>query len=128
MNNSKKSILDINNGMVLKLADYEMQKILQNIADPNTDPKKKRKITIELGFTPNEDRSEIKVEIKTKSTLTPNKPAQTTLFNIPNIDSEGIVRGATLKEVSTIAHGQANLFDGSIHQPEILELEFSNKK
>jgi len=119
-----KSILDINNGMVIELADYEMKKILGNIADPNTDAKKKRKITIELGFTPNEDRSQIKVEIKTKSTLTPNKPAETTLFNIPNVNPKtGEVLGATLREATGVPVGQMS-FDGTIQKQEVFELDF----
>ena len=53
---------------------------MKNINDPNTDWKKKRKLTIELVFTPNEARDLAMVDIQTKAKLEPSKPIKTTFM------------------------------------------------
>ena len=40
----KVSLTNLGNGAAVELFDHELQKVLANIDDPNTDPKEKRKI------------------------------------------------------------------------------------
>ena len=45
---AKSSIMEFNGGAILERIDLELDKVLKNIADLNTDPVKPRKIKIEL--------------------------------------------------------------------------------
>ena len=45
---TKKSILQMCNGAFAERTDYEMNRLIENIMDPNTDPLAKRKIQITL--------------------------------------------------------------------------------
>ena len=74
-------IASLARGALEERAGEELQKVLENIADPNTDWKKTRKVTIELALTPMDElRDRIALDIKTKSSLQPNKPISTQLF------------------------------------------------
>ena len=59
---------------------FELEKVIENIADPNTDAKKARKITINITLKPNESRNVIAVDFQTKSTLAPANKVETSLF------------------------------------------------
>lgn len=41
---NKKSVLEMAMGGILQITDYEIERIIANISDPNTDPKAKRKL------------------------------------------------------------------------------------
>ncbi|WP_425447766.1 hypothetical protein [Dethiothermospora halolimnae] len=61
------------------------QEVLNNISDLNTDHKKKRKLTVELEFKPDEERELSLVDIKVKTKLAPPIPVATKLL----IDKDG---------------------------------------
>lgn len=61
------------------------KEVLENILDPNTDFKTKRKLTLELNFTLTEDRELSIVDISTKTKLAPNTPTSTKIL----IDRDG---------------------------------------
>jgi len=61
------------------------QDVLKNIADPNTDCKKKRKLILELEFQPDEERELSMVNIKVKTKLAPPEPVATKIL----IDKDG---------------------------------------
>lgn len=64
------NLKDIANGAVQELFENELNKILENIKDPNTSLKKARKLTINFTFKPlQDDRDIVSVDINTKSTL-----------------------------------------------------------
>jgi hypothetical protein len=56
-------------GALSELFEAELSRILANIADPNTDTKAKRVITIQVAFKPNRDRDIADVELKCHSKL-----------------------------------------------------------
>lgn len=58
-------------GAVSERLEIEMQKVLENVADPNTPWKKKRKIQITVTVDPNEKRDLGTVAIDVKTTLAP---------------------------------------------------------
>ena len=58
-------------GAVQERFDIELQKVFDNILDPNTDTKKKRKLQLTLTFETNEDRDITEVTIDAKTTLAP---------------------------------------------------------
>lgn len=54
-----------------------MDKVLQNMMDPNTPWKNKRKITVEVTFEQNEDRDDTNVDVSVVSKLAAVKPVNT---------------------------------------------------
>lgn len=50
-----RSILDINNGSIVKLIDEELKKLMVNILDEGTDDKA-RTLTVKLTFTPKNEK------------------------------------------------------------------------
>lgn len=58
-------------GLVPELFDHELAKVLANIADVNTETKTKRKILIEIEFTPDNDRQNLGLKIGVTSKLAP---------------------------------------------------------
>jgi hypothetical protein len=59
----------IGGGALSELFGAELDRILANIADPNTDPTAKRQVTITVAFKPNRDRDVANVELKCASKL-----------------------------------------------------------
>lgn len=62
-----------------------LKEVLENIADPNTETKKKRKLMIELNFTPDDERELSMVDITVKTKLVPHTPVATKII----IDQDG---------------------------------------
>lgn len=77
---TRKSILEMCGGAFQELADYEMSRIIENIADVNTSPTQKRKLTITLELIPDDTRQNIVVKCDVKSKLAPTNPAVTMLY------------------------------------------------
>lgn len=63
----------IGRGGAAELFERELQRVLENIKDANTDPKKKRKIKLTFELEPYADRSGANCNIRVETTLqTPN--------------------------------------------------------
>lgn len=82
-------------GALAEKFNIEMQRVLENIADPNTDHKKKRKVTVTLTLESNENRNLTNVMVDVKSTLAPSKGVETQLM--VDYTPNGQVVGAELK-------------------------------
>lgn len=82
----KASILDMARGAIMERVDYEMGRVIQNILDPNTDPRKARKITVELTFAPSADRTFIQVGAVAKSKLESTTMIQTSMSMYTQMD------------------------------------------
>jgi len=67
-------------GAAVELFDMELQKILANIADPNTDPEKVRSITIKVSIFPNKARDSAEVVVGSGSKIVPVQPAAAVVF------------------------------------------------
>lgn len=90
--------IDLNsfaNGALAERANEELQKILENIADPNTDAKKKRKLTLTITLAADNERDVIMTNVVAKSTLAPSEPIEAKI--LMDLDNEGKVTGAELK-------------------------------
>lgn len=70
----------IGGGALAELFGAELARILQNIADPNTDATSKRVITFTVSFKPKSDREVADVELKCSSKLAGIMTVQTQLF------------------------------------------------
>lgn len=56
-----------------------LERVTENIQDPNTDPEKMRKITVTIAFKPNAERNYIATAVETKTMLAPELGAVTAL-------------------------------------------------
>lgn len=70
----------IGGGALTELFAVELAKVLANIADINTDPEAKRKITIEVTFAPADTRDTADVALKCVSKLVGIKTVSTQVF------------------------------------------------
>lgn len=69
----------IASGAVSELFEEELQKVLRNIKDPNTNPEATRKITLTFEIRPTESRELGDVQILAASKLAPFKRVQTVI-------------------------------------------------
>ncbi|CEG25981.1 hypothetical protein [Bacillus sp. B-jedd] len=89
------NLTDFADGAVAERFNQELRKVLENIADPNTDPKKKRKIALTLVLSADDQRDLAHVSIQAKTTLAPARSIETKI--IMDYDGTGQVTGAELK-------------------------------
>lgn len=61
----------LGNGALLEAIDHCLEECLENIADPNTDPVKPRKVTATITIKVNENRNMGKIVYEAKSALVP---------------------------------------------------------
>lgn len=77
------SLLEMSRGAIIERVDYETRKIFENLEDPNTDYKAKRKIQVTLVFQADDDsRESIKMSTEAKTTLAPTVPIVTRLYMV----------------------------------------------
>lgn len=126
MKKTKKSILEAFHGALLEKADIEFERVLANIDDVNTNPIKKRSITITIDLYPTNDRKKIRLLANAKSKIEPTAPIETTLFTVQEIDKETGEPYRELHEVMEQAPGQLNL-DGEITEQEIIMIGTTNR-
>lgn len=68
-------------GGVQERIDRALAKVSDNILNLNTDPKKKREVTVKIIFAPNEsDREDVAVSVQTSVKLAPETGLETQLF------------------------------------------------
>lgn len=82
-------------GAFMEQFNNELKRVLANIADPNTDPTKARKVTLTATLKADENRDVVNFEVQSKATLVPNRPVSTKV--IIDRDVDGSVVGAELQ-------------------------------
>jgi len=73
------NIANIAKGAILEQFEIEMEKVLENISDPNTDAVKVREINLKIKFKADENREIINLDCETKAKLAICKPVKTKL-------------------------------------------------
>jgi len=81
----KLSFTTLAGGGVEEKLQYALDEVAENIADPNTDAKKVRKVTMTLTLKPNEQRTIANLEVDVKTSLAAPVGISTTLM----IDRDG---------------------------------------
>lgn len=66
-------------GELSRQINRDIEAVMRNVVDPNTDAKAKRKITVTIEFKPNEQRNFITTNVNSKPTLVPALGAVTAL-------------------------------------------------
>lgn len=103
------NIIDLNefaDGAARESVNREMQKVLENIADPNTDPEKKRTLTMTITMTADDARDIVMSDVVVKSKLAPAKSVGAKL--LIDVDSNGKIVG---RELKSGAKGQTYITD-----------------
>jgi hypothetical protein len=67
-------------GAAVELFQSELDRVLRNIQDPNTDAKAVRKVTLEVTFVPDEQREVGEVRVRAAAKLAGLKGANTRVF------------------------------------------------
>lgn len=83
-------------GALTEKFNNELRKVIENIEDPNTDFKKKRKLTLELTFESDENRELAIVDIIAKSKLVPAKALATKI--VMGTDGKGGILASEYKK------------------------------
>ncbi|MHB8122631.1 MAG: replication terminator protein [Desulfuromonadaceae bacterium] len=67
-----------------------LQRVIENIADPNTNWKTKRKLTVELSFSADEKRNLANVTMEVKPKLAPAAPSTTRIIIDRNSNGKAV--------------------------------------
>lgn len=105
MNENRDSIMRMAHGAFEERVDYEMDKVIQNILDPNTKATAKRKITLTIELTPDDERRQIQVSVTAKSTLAATNPVATSLYVTGDGNGELVV-AEMVPQVPADEHGR----------------------
>lgn len=81
------NLATIGNGALAEKFGVEMAKVISNIADPNTNAKAVRTISMKVKIKPNDDRCICGMEIDCSSSMAPPKTVVSQV--IVGVDSEG---------------------------------------
>jgi hypothetical protein len=74
------TLVSIGGGAAVELFDIELERVLANIKDINTDPKTRRRITLVVDIVPNEERAYGDVRITATSKLASGKAHQSLMY------------------------------------------------
>lgn len=78
---------EVAGGALQEKINRELQKVLNNMMDPNTPWKNKRQITIKMTLEQNEDRDDCKADIQVETKLAPVKSIETRFSLGRNLDN-----------------------------------------
>jgi uncharacterized protein YuzE len=89
------NLTEFADGAVAERVNIELQKVLENLTDPNTDPKKVRTVTVKISMKGDEKRDLANVTVTASTKLAPAKDIETKI--VLDIDGKGKVVGQELK-------------------------------
>lgn len=105
---STKNLFEMAGGAFMAQLEYETGRVLQNIVDPSTDAKAKRKITVTFTILPNAERDRFGVSAEIKSAIAPAS-AVSTIVALGEEDGSLVAR-----ELTAEVPGQTNAFDATV--------------
>ena len=111
-----RSLDELMDGALTERFNGELRKVLENVLDPNTDAKKKRRIQITIDIAPNDRRDAADFKIEVKSTIAAPKPAEQTVF-LKMDETTGTV---TATEITNQIPGQMNM-EGTPVMPKVID-------
>ena len=120
-NDQRSSLLQMAKGAIQERVDYEVTRVVDNLLDMNTEAKAKRKVTLSIVMTTDDDRRVVKVEASAKSTLAPVTPIGTSL--VITADGNGEMM---LAEIVPQVPGQISLTGEEQEAPKILKIAAQN--
>ena len=118
-----KQLDELMDGALTERFNREMDRVLQNVFDPNTDPEAKRQIQIIIEIAPNETRDAAKFKVDVKSKTAPPVPMVQMCFLYQN-DSGAVTAAEVTREVP----GQMDMDGGEQPLPRVVEFGKSQVK
>lgn len=118
-----KKLDELMDGAVTERFNVEMDRVMRNIYDPNTDPEAKRQITIIITIEPNESRDVGRYKVEVKSKTAPIAPITQVCFLRQNDD--GMV---VATEVTKQVPGQMDMDGNEQPMPRVVEFGISDKE
>jgi len=118
-----KQLDELMDGALTERFNMEMDRVLKNVFDPNTDHKTKRQITITVEITPNEKRTAAGITVDVKSKIAPPVKLSQTCFLWQ--DDEGNV---TATEITQQIPGQIDMDGNEQRIPRVVEFGKSSKE
>lgn len=104
-----RSILDIENGNIVRQIDNELERVMYNINDDSTDFKA-REIKVSIKLTPSKKRDTLTVSYKVSSKISPKENNPIILSNAREFNPDtGEFLGSRLSEVGGPIPGQIDL-------------------
>lgn len=108
------------NGVLSAQVNIELQKVFNNIMDPNTDATKVRKVTVVMSFKPNSKREKLTTNIKVTSNVQPVTPLETEFYIGKNLKT-GVVQA---EEFRSVLKGQMSV-EEAIDEAEKIQKDAS---
>lgn len=111
-----KQLDELMDGALTERFNREMERVLGNVFDPNTNPKAKRQIQIVIDIAPNERRDAAEFKVDVKSKIAPPVAIAQTVFL--HMDDSGNV---TATEMTKEVPGQLDI-EGNVQAlPRVVE-------
>ena len=89
------TLTNLSSGAVVEQFNTELQRVWDNIADPNTDPDAAREIQIKVKFKPSDERGVVDIKVSASTKLAPAEPVETMAYLEKN-QGKFVGREATL--------------------------------
>lgn len=80
LSNENLSLANMRGGAIIEAVDAEIQRVLNNIVDPNSTPEAKRTVTLTITFKPNRENDQCVITAQAKSNLAPDISISTAAF------------------------------------------------
>lgn len=127
---SKINLEEFAGGALQEKFDEAFEKTVQNMLDPNTPWKNKRKITVEITLEQNEDRSDTAVNVSVVMKLAPVKPVETRMVIGKNLKTGEVFAeeyGKQIRGQMSIDDYQMQEVDGKTVDTETGEIKETEK-
>ena len=111
------NLLEVARGAIGERLDYELSKVVDNIADLNTKADAVRKITLTLSLKPDSERQNIKMSTQVKSTLVPTNNIESALYLTESDEGKALV------EMLPQVPGQMALDGSEQDEPKIIAIK-----
>ena len=110
------SVLEFANAAAIERLNYELVKVLENIKNPNTD-EKPRKLTVEMIFTPINNRSTVNIQTVVKKSIRPTCAVHAQMAMAVINNTYQLVENS-----GGYIDGQADIF-GEVHETNIVRID-----
>lgn len=104
----KITLQNLSKGAASELFERELNEVMKNINDKNTEAKKTRTITLKISIAPNNDRSACETTLQCTSTLAPVK----------GVDSSILLGKEGNKLTAYKSYEQEDMFDNLTEMPQ----------
>jgi hypothetical protein len=113
------SLANLAGGAAVEAFDHALGEVLENIRDPNTDPKAKREINLKIWIKPNEHRNLGDIGIVCTHKTAPQATIPTSIIIDRNSDGKAVANelgGGEQPDQHSLADGDGSVLDMARHR------------